>query len=360
MRAAVIHTSPDTHLDHLVPLAAEMQLPLILSDSHSLNLVHRYYPAMEATLLDPYDLSLSFIADSFDLIFQTGRFWAVQIVPQIELLTGKRLLVVFCPHGNSDKKYSVDPNNYLVWQQIALLYGDHMRDLLKATGGYAKIAHPIFTGNFRYQFYRKHQLFYDQLFAKMLPSSFDPSLPILLYAPTWDDDENPSSFFDHTLPLIKEVTAEWNVIVKPHPFLKERHPAMAFYIQAECEQTERVFFLDDFPPIYPVLAKSDAYLGDYSSVGYDFLAFDRTMIFLNPGNLDPATCRGAHLHRCGVTASKLKQGEWLAFLRRAHQESSRFASIRQATYRYAFGEERCPLALKKQILTAASQFATSN
>lgn len=353
MRAAVIHTAPDTHLDHLVPLAAEMELPFIVSDSHSLELVERCYPKMEVTLLDPYDLSLSFIADSFDLIFQTGRFWAVQIVPQIELLTGKRLLVVFCPHGNSDKKYSVDPSHYLVWQQIALLYGEQMRDLLQATGGYSKIAHPLFTGNFRYQFYRKHQQFYDRLFNSMLPPSFDPALPTLLYAPTWDDEENPSSFFDNTLPLIKEVTTEWNVIVKPHPFLKERRPAMAFYIQAECEATERVFFLDDFPPVYPALARSDAYLGDYSSVGYDFLAFDRTMLFLNPGKLDPATCLGARLHRCGEAVPALKQGEWLPFLRGAHEASSRFASIRQETYRYAFGEERCPLDLKQQIFATA-------
>ena len=46
-----------------------------------------------------------------------------------------------------------------------------------------------------------------------------------------------------------------------------------------------------------------------SSVGYDFLPFDKPMFFLNKQKRDPGLDRGLFLFRCGVEVLPEKFGE---------------------------------------------------
>ena len=47
---------------------------------------------------------------------------------------------------------------------------------------------------------------------------------------------------------------------------------------------KNILFLEDFPLIYPLLDFIDIYIGDFSSIGYDFLTFDKAMYLLKPQN----------------------------------------------------------------------------
>lgn len=53
-------------------------------------------------------------------------------------------------------------------------------------------------------------------------------------------------------------------------------------------KSEGIQFIEDFPPIYPLLAQMDLYIGDMSSIGYDFLSFKRPMILLKDSELTKA------------------------------------------------------------------------
>ncbi len=338
MKAYAISTGPDTHLDHLGVLAALLEIPLIVTDEKIFAIAKTFYPQIEVVLKEPSSLSLDFLAQECDLIFHCGKFWLPELLPLFELLYKKRMRFVFCPHGNSDKGHSIKQGN--MSHDILLAYGDHMCDLLKNTGTAGKV---VLTGNYRYPYYRKHQAFYDKLADARVFSRFDPKKKTILYAPTWENSENPSRFFEVCSTLISSLAPFFNLIIKLHPLMQEDQPARLCQIQEQHAHHPHVLFLTEFPALYPLLAKTDIYLGDFSSVGYDFLAFDKPMYFFSTNKKLP-------LHRCGIEIPDQEIANIAAYLMRREEEN--LSLMRQKTYEYAFGQERAVRQIKEEIANA--------
>ncbi|NGX47844.1 MAG: hypothetical protein K1000chlam3_01229, partial [Chlamydiae bacterium] len=88
------------------------------------------------------------------------------------------------------------------------------------------------------------------------------------------------SSFPKIWPLLLKAPKEFSLFVKLHSNLYQQFPEEIATLKKEGVQ-----LIEDFPPIYPLLAKMDLYIGDMSSIGYDFLAFKRPMILLAPSEL---------------------------------------------------------------------------
>ena len=332
-----ISTGPHTHLDHLGVLAVLLNIPLIVTEEKTYQLAKKFYPDLQVFLKSPEELSLQFLAQ-FDRILQCGQFWAVELVPMIELLHRKRVRILFCPHGNSDKGHSIKE---LPPQDITLVYGDQMALSLQKKGSCSPM---IQTGNYRFPYYRKKQAFYDACAEAAIFKELHPKRKTLLYAPSWNDGENLSSFFSQSGKVIEQLTKKFNLIVKLHPLLEEHHPAETEYVLSHYEKSPHLLILQDFPPIYPLLARSSAYIGDFSSIGYDFLAFDRPLFFLNSSK------ESLFLQHCGITISpeenicSVVESLW-------NENQHKFSSMRRKTYQHAFGQEQEPRQLRNSILS---------
>lgn len=319
--AVAISTGPYTHLDHLGVLAALLNIPLIVCDSEVYTLARKYYPDLQVFLKEPGELSLAFLSQ-FDTLVQCGQFWAIELIPIIELLYRKKLRILFCPHGNSDKGHSA---THLPAQDILLVYGRQMRDFVeKKRVSYQEL---ITMGNYRLDYYRKHQTFYDAWAAEEIFAPLPPGRETILYAPSWSDGENTTSFFEKAEKIIKELTPHFNLVLKLHPFLEEEHPAETAYLLSQFHHTQGLAVAHNFPPIYPILAKASAYLGDFSSIGYDFLSFNRPLFFIG------SNAKSLHLHACGVT---VPEDTPLAPFLQKHCSEDQCSTVRQKTYRYAF------------------------
>ena len=114
-------------------------------------------------------------------------------------------------------------------------------------------------------------------------------------------------------------------------------------------QHPSALFLTDFPPIYPLLERSVCYIGDYSSIGYDFLVFDRPLFFI-PSSKSPSSSYTSPLYRCGLTLlpedlAQIKEKIYT----HCEGDSASYSAIRQQTYLYAFGREKTPERLHQDI-----------
>ena len=127
------------------------------------------------------------------------------------------------------------------------------------------------------------------------------------------------------------------------------HPNLTTFFPDEIEKIKKVyrahpqiFFLDDFPLIYPLLKQVDIYLGDYSSMGYDFLYFNRPLFFLSH--------KPTLLQRCGLS---LKENDFSALYstiqKECDKQQSSLDQIRRQTYHLAFGPRKSIPTLKKEI-----------
>ncbi len=340
-RQVAIITGPDTHLDHLGVLCHLLDIPLIVTENSTYTSALSFYPQISVTQKNLNELSAHFLAENFDVLFESGKFWAAELTPIFRLLYRKNMRFVFCPHGNSDKGHSAKEH---IEQDISLVYGKHMIDLLTQTGAIKKIKSTLVTGNYRLPFYLKYQSFYDNLVEKHIFKNLDKNKKTALYAPTWQDGENPSSFFEETAKLIESCKANFNLIIKLHPFLEKFHPAETFRVISFYENTPNVIFLNQFPPIYPLLNAVDFYIGDYSSIGYDFLAFDKPLYFLTK-----KTAKKGILHSCGLAIPSSKDA--LEFIQKTFTTNQEMNQpIRKSTYLYAFGEEKPFSKLKQELL----------
>lgn len=323
MRSAAFNTGPDFHLlDHIAPLAELLQMPLITTEELNTALAHRYYPQVEVRYMPDLEFKLGEIAEQFDVLYEC-KYWVPHLKSLFRQIYNKEMKLIFCPHGQSDKGYKAPLLAPYALQDAVLIYGELMIDMLKELGVWPSIENHIIVGNYRLQFYRKYQSFYDTLAEREIFSKLDKKNRTLLYAPTWRDADNATSFFAHGGQIIDHLPSEWNLILKLHPLLEQRDPALFYTIAARADKKPNALIVHEFPPVYPILAKVDAYLGDASSVGYDFLAFQRPMFFL------PTPTPG-RLHACGTFIDPALS------LYSQMQISNHYAEAQNKLYRFAF------------------------
>lgn len=277
MQSAALNTGAEYHgLDHIAPLADLRQMPLIIEEERNFDLARKYYPMIPIRHMPDIEFRLGEIADEFDTLFEC-KYWAPHLKALFRELYQKEMRLVFCPHGQSDKGFQAPLLAPYALQDAVLLYGNLMIEMLKELGVWSSISQYEVVGNYRLKFYQKHRLFYDRLVSEEIP--LERSRMTLLYAPTWRDADDSTSYFKYGAELLSQLPSSWNLIIKPHPLLELRDPSYFYAIQALATKRENVIWLDEFPLVYPLLSIADAYLGDASSVGYDFLFFQKPLYF---------------------------------------------------------------------------------
>ncbi len=349
MRAAGLIYGPSLHyLDHLGPLCALLHIPLIITDDEIATLARKYYPTLEVLhwealiVTERLVLHLEVIftcspRDLFDEIF----FFAQEML-------GKKIHTIWCPHGNSDKGSGIFYMEALKKEQVALVYGQQLIDFLQAKGVFEGLKGYCITGNYRYAFFKEHAPFYETLVRTEIQRRLPPGERTLLYAPTWKDWEQSCSLFEALEPLVEHLPKGHNLIVKIHPNLLIQEGDLVAELIERYESHPNLLFLKEWPPIYPLLSCIDAYIGDMSSIGYDFLKFDKPLFFLNHNSRSSQEDRGLYLFRCGI---EIKREDYP----RIHEiishffnfEVRNFSKIRQETYQYTFKDPR-PLSLLRE------------
>jgi hypothetical protein len=321
MRCAAFNTGPEFHaLDHIAPLADLMNMPLIVTEARNEELARRYYPQIEVECMPDLESQLALIAERYDVLFEC-KYWAPHLKAIFRELYNKEMRLVFCPHGQSDKGFKAPLLAPYAWQDAVLLYGELLIQMLKDLGIWPSISQYAVVGNYRLAFYQKYRSFYDDLIEKEI--HLDKKKKTLLYAPTWRDADGASSFFSQGAKVISQLPSDWNLIIKVHPLLEQRDPAHFYSIAALADNKPNAFLIHEFPLVYPLLARSDIYLGDASSVGYDFLYFQRPLYFF------PADYLGK-LHGCGQTIDA-DQNIYLQL-----EKPKRYEEAQRNLYRFAF------------------------
>ncbi|NGX26595.1 MAG: hypothetical protein K940chlam6_00520, partial [Chlamydiae bacterium] len=269
--AGLIYGPEFHHLDHLAPLCALLEIPLILTEDKLAALAEKFYPDLKILHWHPHEAPEKLVTSFDTIIYSTPRVLFDEVFFFAQRLHNKRIRTIWCPHGNSDKGRNSSFMEALQDEELLLTYGPRIEAFLQEKGVTAPTKR---VGNYRLAYYEKHREFYDSLLPKKKLS--------LLYAPTWQDRENNSSF-PKIWPLLLKAPKEFSLFVKLHPHLYQQFPEEIATLKKEGVQ-----FIKDFPPIYSLLAKMDLYIGDMSSIGYDFLAFKRPMVLLTPSELTKA------------------------------------------------------------------------
>jgi hypothetical protein len=303
------------HLDHLAPFCSLMGWPLVVTDEEIFKLGLAYYPDLILHLWCPLEAPFK-VTKQFDGVVTTlprAAFDDIFFIAEASM--SKRLKTVWLPHGNSDKGNSLPWMEALKYEEAAFVYGPKMIDFLARKN--VKIPHIIPVGNFRYLYFQKHRLFYEQLLGELgLSKSF------ILYAPTWKDAENSNSFEKYVDAIMKQLS-QFPLVIKPHPNELEDVRVI------QRKLSSKAIWLDHFPPIYPLLDRTSHFIGDFSSIGYDFLSFNRPMFFCQ------SVATMSDIHHYGTLLSEDNMLSLPAFLDAPHHFKEQIPLLAA----YTFGEE---------------------
>lgn len=352
LSVAIVPSGQQIYLDHLAPIAELMQIPLLTVDEQEFSLTKKYYPNTKTEMLDYGTLTLEYLFENYEALFLSEIFNPHKKNRQyVELQKkfDKDLISIHCPHGFSDKGFHF---KLCAEEDLNLIYGQNMLDLLKQNKALDKLKAYVLTNNLRKNFYEKNQSFYDNMVKEEILSQFSKKQQTILYAPTWNDSQESSSLNKAYKDVLESLPSHFNMIVKLHPMVELREPALYYHLTSHY-QKENVLFLENFPPIYPLLAITDLYLGDMSSIGYDFLTFNKPLVFL-PNK--PQDTKTSYLFRCGKSISPNEYNSLYKIIERTlSTNQDEYKSTREEAYTYTFGTSRQESDLKNEIETKLSQ-----
>lgn len=328
--AGFIYSASEHHLDHIAPLCTLMDIPLLVTEKSILEQAERFYPTLIAYHIDELHLG-HYIAKHFDVLFSClPAVMLAQIFTTIEHLYNKKIISVWCPHGSSDKGLDNAFQTGLENEELALVYGQKMRDFFLNQNVFPNLKQALSVGNYRFRNYSNVKPLYIDFFNTHIQSQFHEQKELILYAPTWSDGIESSAFFDACPDLIENLPKKYNLAIKAHPNLTVQHMLEFERLMAEYQNHPSVCFIHNFPLIYPLLDKSAIYIGDRSSIGYDFLTFNRPMLFVGTKINCPLT-------NCGLRL-EIDETEDLFDILEDHllEDQKPFQQTRKQLYDYTF------------------------
>ncbi|MEM8628724.1 MAG: CDP-glycerol glycerophosphotransferase family protein [Chlamydiota bacterium] len=337
-------------LDHIAPLAALLDIPLLITEEDNYALAQEFYPMVNTLYQERSEASLERLANEYDALFRC-TFNSAFLARYFGELCKKPVQLIYCPHGNSDKGH-IDHSllGQLKTQDGVLLYGQHMIDRFQKQNHWDSLPPHAITGNYRLELYLENRTFYNNLAEEKIFSHLPKKRYTLLYAPTWNDYEHLSSFFERVEELVTHLPEDIALLIKTHPLLEETAPA-AFFAALPAELPDRVKMMDDFSPIYPLLDQVDGCILDFSSIGYDALFFEKPLFFFDPiPNAKGAAIR--QLHQAGVVLEGKGKELYASII--PHLENWRGQKKQQELYQYAFGPRRNKNALQKSVAAMLS------
>lgn len=241
--------------------------------------------------------------------------------------TGKRIRIVQIFHGMSDKPFTYERN--FSRYELCLCAGKRQVDRLVAHTvnssarwkliGYPKFDNPL-----------------------TIPRLFDNDRKTVIYCPTWRKQGLSSiDRFLSSPEAIAAIADTYNLIVKPHPNIF--NPSRDFFDRETVDMLERTpgITLVHSGNVMPFFDQADLFVGDISASGYEWLYFDRPMVFLNPqpdrlradAKIDSLT----YLWQCGEVCNDIgmlkPMIDW-------NMQCDAFHARREAVLRYSVLEPR--------------------
>jgi hypothetical protein len=166
---------------------------------------------------------------------------------------------------------------------------------------------------------------------------FENDKKTIIYCPTWRK-ENISSieiFLNH-LDVIEQLIQDYNFIVKPHPNIF--NPDRQFYDQSIVDRLYRLskIILILSGNVMPWFAQADLFVGDISAAGYEWLYFNKPMVFLNPQpgilQASPDVASMTYLWQCGDVCNDMQQ---LKVLVDENLKCDRYQAMRESLLTYS-------------------------
>lgn len=343
------------HLEHLAPVAALMGVPVLMSDAPGHFAAARSYPGLEVRWI-----AGGIGPGAIDAGLAAAKALAPRVVYLSDLYPRERLArglggehaprVVYVPHGFSEKRQAWAAGT--ADQDVALLPGPLAVEQLHAMGVGERLPPIVYSGALRRRAYVGHRAFFDARAAERGLVAWT-SGPTVLYAPTWSDAIGSSSFLAAFSGMAAGLPDGWRLVLKLHPHAEAQAPLVDRLVALAARPG--IVVLRNESLVFPWLERADAYVGDMSSLAYDYLAYDRPMVFLNRAAGSAADASGSRLFACGAVLGPERYAEAYATVEAIRaNDRARYGRLREALDRDLHPPDVTPADVKAGLERACA------
>ncbi len=309
------------YIEHLAPVCDMAAVTLFVPSEQLYRYTRRYFPFLNIIDVVPQHEHAA--------LFYSHLYEGEALQGLKQHFRARR--VFHCPHGFSEKRQAWAMRT--ASQEAALLYGRSALDQLEDLGVGGQLTNYLLVGDLRRRFYERHKGWFDELVRSRLPQNV--STLNILYAPTWGDGTNASSFMAALSLLINHLPRDMRLIIKLHPHLK-REVATLKNLEELASGNDRLFFFTDEPFTFPLFSLADVYLGDLSALAYEFLYEAKPMVFLNQACETPTDGTGSMLFECGPVIPPNDYPRIYTFLEAAIAQDAMYRQRRRDLYEYVY------------------------
>jgi hypothetical protein len=297
--AALLYGPREEPLGMLASLCDLLAIPLVATEERIASLASKYYPHINVELLDYSEVAQTLLS-RYNVVFSTlTRQLFDEAFCFAKKWLGKPIHTIWCPYEHTlprDLKH----------EEAMLAFGKKMveelidRKLLTSAKEY------VLLGNLQAHHYAKHKASFDALASREVVRKLAPSRRTLLT----DDPSLADSF-----------PKEDNLII--------------YGAKDHFEQTDpHILFVPASFPLYPLFDLANAYIGNGSSLAYEFLSCNKPMFFSHPVSKE--------LSSCGPLLSA------------SADFSANFSKHQKEASRYIFAEHQTREKVKHQLLELCS------
>jgi len=196
---------------------------------------------------------------------------------------------VYSCHGPENRGYT---HAHIKDYDLVILPG--AGELKRIENRIGKINNYAITGYSKFDYLQYHKIGNLDLFKQ--------EKPVILYNPHFDIMQ--SSFFDKGIELLDRLskTGKYNIIFMPHPDLVRRYPELI----NKTETIADVVVLRHQKINLDFMAVSSIYITDVSSAVFEWLVFDKPVIFFNSKKIDWKVKGIYPAWECGVVAEDIQ------------------------------------------------------
>ncbi|MCK4578411.1 MAG: CDP-glycerol glycerophosphotransferase family protein [Candidatus Marinimicrobia bacterium] len=177
-------------------------------------------------------------------------------------------ITIFMGHGTGDKKYGGSVQT-LESYDYHFISGPKHEEKLRDVGLNLPEKHLIRIGNPRFDAYIKGEV--DRESCLDFLGIVDRQRPSILYAPSWSS--NHTNLLKFVFRFCRELTRDYNLIVRPHHFEMKYLPLIRTWVKAK--GIKHVYFSNPnnllHEDTFSVFACSDLMISDVSSILYEYL-----------------------------------------------------------------------------------------
>ncbi|MBU1925435.1 MAG: CDP-glycerol glycerophosphotransferase family protein [Candidatus Omnitrophica bacterium] len=225
---------------------------------------------------------------------------------------------VYVSHGVANREFSFEP--HIKDYDLVILPGERDLKAMQERIG------PL--NNCRAAGYSKLDYFHYHVIKSL--NLFKEKRPVILYNPHFD--EKFSSFFDKGLVLLEQVSKsnKFNVLFMPHPDLSRKYPQLV----KKTAEFENVLLIERHRINLEYMAQADVYITDISSSVFEWLYFDKPVLFFNTKRVNWKKSRDYPSWVLGKVAEDVLQLIVMIEDTLKHQEE--FREIRRETFEDTF------------------------